>query len=303
MFLHKDRELFREAVFATSAALSLPVAVIEKDYYVTMLLRSLAQKAPDCVFKGGTSLSKCFQAIDRFSEDIDIAFSNRLTGAQRRDLKNTAIAGISAELDLPIADWANARSRRDYNCYTFAYQPLQGFVPESLIQGVKMEVSLVSLSYPTEKRPVDSFLHTFLARDNADLIEPYGLAPFEMNVQSLSRTLADKVFTLCDYYMQGSVKRHSRHIYDIAMLLPLVPLDEAFVALVRSVRADRAALSICPSACPGVSVPALLQKIIAEGVYREDYRQITAYFQRNPVAYETVIQALQQIVESGAFAE
>ena len=67
--------------------------------------------------------------------------------------------------------------------------------------------------------------------------------------------------------------------------------------------ADRAALPICPSACPGVSVPALLQKIIATGVYREDYRQITAYFQRNPVAYETVIQALQQIVESGMFAE
>ena len=166
-----------------------------------------------------------------------------------------------------------------------------------------MEVSLVSLSYPTEKRPVDSFLHTFLARDNADLIEPYGLAPFEMKVQSLSRTLADKVFALCDYYMQGSVKRHSRHIYDIAMLLPLVPLDEAFAALVRSVRADRAALPICPSACPGVSVPALLQKIIATGVYREDYRQITAYFQRKSVAYETVIQALQQIVESGVFDE
>ena len=225
------------------------------------------------------------------------------TTADRRIPILKLIAGISAELDLPIADWANARSRRDYNCYTFAYQPLQGFVPESLIQGVKMEVSLVSLSYPTEKRPVDSFLHTFLARDNADLIEPYGLAPFEMKVQSLSRTLADKVYALCDYYMQVSVKRHSRHIYDIAMLLPLVPLDEAFAALVRSVRADRAALPICPSACPGVSVPALLQKIIAEGVYREDYRQITAYFQRKPVAYETVIQALQQIVESGAFAE
>ena len=46
-----------------------------------------------------------------------------------------------------------------------------------------------------------------------------------------------------------------------------------------------------------------IAKIIAEGVYREDYRQITAYFQRTPVAYETVIQALQQIVESGMVAE
>lgn len=42
MFLHKDRELFREAVFAASTELSLPVAVIEKDYYVTMLLHLLA---------------------------------------------------------------------------------------------------------------------------------------------------------------------------------------------------------------------------------------------------------------------
>ena len=61
MFLHKDRELFREAVFATSAALSLPVAVIEKDYYVTMLLRSLAQKAPDCVLKAAHRFLSAFR--------------------------------------------------------------------------------------------------------------------------------------------------------------------------------------------------------------------------------------------------
>ena len=48
-------------------------------YYVTMILKLLAQVEPGCVFKGGTSLSKCHHVIDRFSEDIDITFSNTLT--------------------------------------------------------------------------------------------------------------------------------------------------------------------------------------------------------------------------------
>ena len=71
MFLHNDLELFREVIYSAATDLNLPIPVVEKDYYVTMLLKQLAEKAPACVFKGGTSLSKCHHAIDRFSEDID----------------------------------------------------------------------------------------------------------------------------------------------------------------------------------------------------------------------------------------
>lgn len=76
MFLHEDKELFRDVIEATAEELKRPTAIVEKDYYVTMILKLLSEKAPECVFKGGTSLSKCHHAIDRFSEDIDIAFSN-----------------------------------------------------------------------------------------------------------------------------------------------------------------------------------------------------------------------------------
>ena len=51
------------------------------------------------MFKGGTSLSKCHHAIDRFSEDIDITFSDTLTQGERKKLKNNVIAGISEYLD------------------------------------------------------------------------------------------------------------------------------------------------------------------------------------------------------------
>lgn len=304
MFLHNDKELFRDVIYSTATEQKLPVAVVEKDYYVTMLLRKLSQNAPECVFKGGTSISKCYHAIDRFSEDIDIAFSNRLTQGERKKLKNITIAGISRELQMPIADWENARSRRDYNCYTFTYNPLEGYVPESLIQGVKMEISLGSISFPTVKLSVDSFVYQYLLRDNQDIIEEYNLQPFEMKVQSLERTLADKVFALCDYYLTGKILRHSRHLYDIYMLLPHIKQDVKYKELVNEIRKSRAAMGtgICPSAQEGVEIPKILEEIISKEIYKKDYEVITVYFQNHPVSYETVITALETIAKSDIFA-
>jgi hypothetical protein len=303
VLLHEDRDLFREVIFSTAADLELPVPVVEKDYYVTMILKKLSEAVPECVFKGGTSLSKCHHAIDRFSEDVDITFSNCLTQGKRKKLKNVKIAGISQELGLPIIDWDKTRSRRDYNCYTFAYEPLEGFVPESLIHGVKMEVVLGSLSFPTVKLPVDSYIYQFLCKENMDIVEEYGLEPFTMTLQSIERTLADKVFALCDYYMTGRVKRNSRHIYDIYMLLSKVVLDEEYKKLVHEIRVQRAQMSVSPAAGKGNSIPKLLKKIMDEEVYREDYMTITAYFQNHPIEYDEVINAVKQIAESGLFED
>ena len=301
MYLHKDYELFREVILSTSDALGVPIPIIEKDYYVTMILKLMAERASGCVFKGGTSLSKCHHVIDRFSEDIDITFMEQLTAGARKTLKNDVIAGISAELDLPISDWENARSRRDYNCYTFQYTPIEGLIPQSLIPGVKLEVSLASLAFPTQQMAVDSYVYQFLQKENQEIIDEYGLTPFLMTLQTLDRTLADKVFAICDYYLEGKTKRHSRHIYDIYMLLPHVPQDDDFRQLIQQVREQRSHMSICPSAKPGVDIPALLREIIEKGVYRDDYRQITSYFQNKPLEYEEAIRAVKSIAEGGLF--
>ena len=302
MFLHEDTELFRDVIAATSANQDQrPVSIIEKDYYVTMILKLLAEEAPDCVFKGGTSLSKCHHVIDRFSEDIDITFSDTLTQGQRKILKDKIIAGISKKLQLPILDWDKARSRRDYNCYTFAYTPIEGFVQESLVQGVKMEVSLGSVSFPTVQLPVSSYVYEFLSRENQNIVEEFGLQPFMMTLQSLERTFADKVFAVCDYYLAGNVKRHSRHIYDLYMLLPYITMNEEYKKLVHEIRLHRSRMPVCPSAQPQMDINALLKKIMQDEVYRADYDDITAYFQNHPVPYSEVIGVLEKITESGIF--
>lgn len=122
-----------------------------------------------------------------------------------------------------------------------------------------------------------------------------------MNVQRLERTLADKVFALCDYYMQGKTKRYSRHMYDIYMLLSHVTLDEDFRQLVKQVREHRAGMHICPSAVSGVDIPELLNEIVENGVYRKDYADITTYFQNHPVSYEQAAEAIRTVAGSGMF--
>ena len=68
MYLHNDKDLFTEVITEANAQTGIAESIIEKDYYVTMILKLLAKSNPDIVFKGGTSLSKCFHLINRFSE-------------------------------------------------------------------------------------------------------------------------------------------------------------------------------------------------------------------------------------------
>ena len=78
-YLHNDREQFQDAIAIAYEQTGVMTQIIEKDYYVTMLLQQLADKMPYIVFKGGTSLSKCHKVIKRFSEDIDITIDTLLS--------------------------------------------------------------------------------------------------------------------------------------------------------------------------------------------------------------------------------
>ena len=71
MKLHTNSQLFKEAIAYTAQQLNLPEIYIEKDYWVTLALNRIFSSAIEnqVVFKGGTALAKCFNLIERFSED------------------------------------------------------------------------------------------------------------------------------------------------------------------------------------------------------------------------------------------
>ena len=87
MYLHKeDRELLHDIIVMVSEKSGIEENIIEKDYYVTLLLKELARRNSNVVFKGGTSLSKAYHVIDRFSEDIDITFDEHMGESRRKKM-------------------------------------------------------------------------------------------------------------------------------------------------------------------------------------------------------------------------
>lgn len=299
-YLHKHKEEFINAVNLASEYFHILPVIVEKDYYVTMILRELAERQGFVVFKGGTSLSKCHKAIKRFSEDIDITIDSRLSQGQMKKLKEV-IKDIANELDLVIPNIDETRSRRSYNRYILEYQSVL-YEPDDTVQNaVLMETSFAEVSFPTVILPVHSYIGNMMIEEAPEEIKNFRLDPFEMKVQGLDRTLVDKVFAICDYYLQNKVKKHSRHIYDIYKLLPIVPQNEEFKNLIKDVRSVRAMTNICPSAQPEVNMPELLTFLIENEVYKDDYEKITARILEEDVNYETAIKAVKEIAISGLF--
>lgn len=303
MNLHHDKEALEELIIGAANELAIPTNVIEKDYYVTITLKALFEKVTDLVFKGGTSLTKCYQLLDRFSEDIDLSYTaeSGVPGESRKKQLKKAIVSTMEEFDFPINNLENTRSRRNYNCYRANY-PSMYEQSDILKPELVIETYVAMLPFPTTKRMVDNYIYRFLKKINRlDLAENYNLMPFEITTQTIERTLVDKVFALCDYYLDGKTERHSRHLYDIHKIIESVGISEKLSSLIPEVRAVRAELSVCPSAKPRVCVTEILHEIMKKQVYKGDYEDITMGLLFVPESYDTVIQGLKKIADSELF--
>ena len=89
MQLHKSTEDFRDLALITAEYLGLDPTIVEKDYWITHALYHLSKSEYNdvVVFKGGTSLTKCYKDLHRFSEDIDIALL--ANGMSKSQVKKT----------------------------------------------------------------------------------------------------------------------------------------------------------------------------------------------------------------------
>ena len=133
--------------------------------------------------------------------------------------------------------------------------------------------------------------------DNRELIEEFGLVPFDMRVQSLNRTFIDKVFALCDYYMQGKSKRQSRYLYDLYKIFPRIVIDDELKRLVEEVRQHRSTLSICPSAQPDVNIYEKIMGFCDDNFFKEDYDNVTSYFISEMIPYKNIINNMKEIAD------
>ena len=295
MYLHEDASQFRAAVLSCADALDIAPAFVAKDYYIVLLLSKIAKANPGVVFKGGTSLSKCHHAIDRFSEDVDLGLgAEHPTEGMRRGMKRCVVAAAD-ELGLKIENLDQTRSKREYNKFIVALPDLGGTALEPLI----VETAVMTPAAPSKEMPIEMFLHEWAQKEGlaGELARYEGTLPFELLVNSVERTLCDKVFALCDYHLDEEPipTRQSRHIYDLRKLQGLVSFDDELAALFATVRRQRLGKNRCPSAKPGVDLAAVLRELADKDVYRDDYVSVTMDLLYDELPYEESVKALRDV--------
>ena len=293
-YWYKDKkEEWREFISLISQETGQDILMIEKDTIQSILLDKLFASNESLVFKGGTSLSKGYGIIDRFSEDIDITCSVKLTQKEKKSLYRVLL-DIAEEYGLELEKGTdNIWERSDFCRYPFLYDSLFDEQKQSL----KVETVFRQISYPVDKITVSSIVSKFCKEKNLDMPIDFPSADIIISVQSLERTFIDKVFAICDYYIGNNVTRNSRHLYDIAILIKVIDMDKDYSELIAEVRADRDNPKYKNySAQEQYNITDLLKEIISKEVFRADYENLTLKLLYSPMGYEEAVKNGIQIV-------
>ena len=270
--------------------------IVEKDLIQSLFLYELSKYNLPFVFKGGTSLSKAYGLIDRFSEDIDLSMNKKPTDSEKRK-SNEIIMAIATNLGLELSNQDMIKTRYNYNKYVFKY--------ESLFDSNKLEIiietSYYQSVYPVSKHIISSYIGNFCKKNNIELPIPF-VGDFEMNVQSVERTFIDKVFAVCDYKIQNMEDRDSRHLYDIAKMMPLIIFDVKLDELIDDVRDDRMASKNNPSAQLEYNINEMIKDIIDNRFYERDYNFVTKKLLYEDYSYDDSINnGIAKVINTDVF--
>ena len=303
MLLHENLNEFKQTIESTAKYYNLEESFIEKDYYVTLIINALKDCIPGLLFKGGTCLSKCFNLIDRFSEDIDLTLDLEHFTQSNKRKANKMIIKTCEDLKFNILniDKVINHSHANYNLYQIEYPSLFKFL--GVKPFIQVEITFIQRAYPDVKMPVSSYVIKWLeAGGNHDVCAEYELKPFEIKAQALERTFVDKVFALCDYYLRKTPIRNSRHIYDLNRLLTKIDINNnQMIPLINKVREDRKKNKTSVSAQDNVNINSVLAEIIQTRYFEQDYNESTKLLLTKPCEYKDVIGAIQTIIDSKLF--
>lgn len=254
MNIHLDEKAFKALIANTANFLQMNQAFIEKDYWVTFVLKKLSksQHKDNFIFKGGTSLSKAHKIIERFSEDVDLAVivNENLSSNQLKKLIDTTSKELTKDFEEVHLDGVtskHSRFRKTAHKYPIITEStLYGEVLTNLI----LEINSFAQPHPNQLMEIEPYITTFLKSINQEeFIKKHELEPFQIRVLGLDRTLGEKILALIRASHSEKpleqLKNKIRHVYDIYMILQNEEMktfleSQDFFTLLTAVQSDDA---------------------------------------------------------------
>ena len=223
-----------EASIRVASETDIPVEHVLKDYWITVALRALFESANDLgvklIFKGGTSLSKGFHLIQRFSEDLDIlVIAEGGPDAVQRILRKLHLA-VEDAIGTPAIVDSTKSMTGEFRPARYVY-PGQHSLPGAAPDGIRVELSTWGGALPFQICEITSIIN-----DEARFPAATGPRTSKLLVPTLGpeRTLIEKLVILHDAAMGNDVHRlrkTARHYYDIHQLLSDSEVASALTAV------------------------------------------------------------------------
>ena len=225
MKLHLHNDDFALLIRRAAENSGISADIIEKDYYVTLMLEELAGKQDTikAYFKGGTCLYKIYASMQRFSEDIDLTVCVRgISNSQAKKM----LEHSSKKFDSLKLDTENSANENHKGSIIQMYQYDSCFeVPVDLLQRyerVKVEATSFTISEPTEKNWIHPLLVDALPGDIVEAVkDEYGLHDFQIENISLERIFCDKLLAAEFYVQREEYFDVAKHMYDIATMIEM----------------------------------------------------------------------------------
>lgn len=221
---------FRDLIRATASASGVPSPIVEKDYYLTRALSLLSRNhSRQFLLKGGTSLTKGWDLLDRFSEDLDILLNVKYNGGEiskgERERRMKAMcATIAGAPGFAVVDGRYAVETGVHRTAEFSYP---GSVEDlaGLSKAIRLEMGTRGGVHPSANRRVLSMVAKHAARHGwSHMAED--LRGFDVEMLDVRRTFVEKLFTVHSAYQQDRAANKTRHYYDLSRLCGLPEIQE-----------------------------------------------------------------------------
>ena len=219
-YLH-EHEDFKYFIIEAAKQVNLSEFIVEKDYWVTYLLKNLVKSefSNEFVFKGGTCLSKAYNLIERFSEDIDLLMleTNKTQSKTQKEKRLIVLREYINSLN----DLSYTTGNRSalYAAFRFSFPTISTSITDSVGKEILLEPGYRGGTVPEiQKKTITSYVEKLVY----GLLEDYDTKPFEINVLSAERIFVEKVFALKEIYDKDNgetLQKKTRHYYDIYKLL------------------------------------------------------------------------------------
>lgn len=231
MNLHSDKEVFKEVIALAAEHYGYEQSHVEKDYWVSKILRdiSLSEYKDKTYFKGGTSLSKAYAAISRFSEDLDLFVftGDKKASKQAEKTLNRNLSKYIAAQNADIYKEDLSETGGNYRKLFFSYE--NAFQGVGLKEHLEVEIKSCDLAdkeqmfYPADTRTIKPIVTAYLEEiERQDLIKAYGLEGVDVQCINPRKTICDKISRLVKLsYNENAnelLAKHIRDVYNLSVL-------------------------------------------------------------------------------------